>query len=243
MGADAADAQRRHNYAKRRLADDNWAKDHQIGSAEVPAEAFEDFWRRLADLFKDDGRICFGLMNEPVGLAAEAWLAIVNRVIATIRQTGARNLILVPGVAYTGAHSWLRSGNIAMKGVLDPQKNFALEVHQYFDHDSSGTRPQAVSATIGSERIQAFQTWARENGFRAFLGEFGAGGDETSLKALADICREMKANADVWLGWAAWAGGPRWPEHEFTNLEPYRDGREREQTSVLKAFAAPEPSR
>lgn len=52
----------------------------------------------------------------------------------------------------------------------------------------------------------------------------------------------MRANADVWLGWAAWAGGPRWPEAEFANLEPWSDGREREQTTVLKAYAQPRPA-
>jgi hypothetical protein len=153
--------------------------------------------------------------------------------LGAIRGTGARNLVLVPGVNYSGAHSWLRSGNAVFADVADPGKNFALEVHQYFDADSSGTHPEAVSGTIGSERIASFQRWARQNGLRAFLGEFNGPRTPAGLNAVSDICQEMSANADVWLGWAAWAGGPRWPEQSMFNLEPWKDRREREQTRIL----------
>lgn len=228
-----------HNYAKRRLASDGWSVSHAIGSDAVPASAFADFWARLAALFKDNDRVFFGLMNEPADIAAADWLGAANLAIAAIRSTGAGNLVLVPGVAYTGAHSWHASGNTILADIVDPAGNFAIEVHQYFDADSSGTHPESVSGTIGSERIKDFQDWARARGFKAFLGEFGCGSDPVSLGALADICREMRENADVWLGWAAWAGGPRWPETVFTNLEQRSDGREREQITVLKAYAQP----
>jgi endoglucanase len=91
-----------HNYAKRRIADDGWSADHLIGSAAVPASAFHDFWARLAGLFRDDQRVVLGLMNEPTGIDAAPWLAIVNGTIARIRAAGARHLVLVPGIAYTG---------------------------------------------------------------------------------------------------------------------------------------------
>jgi endoglucanase len=226
-----------HNYAKRRIAQDGWSVDHLIGSAAVPASAFHDFWARLAALFRDDPGVVFGLMNEPTGIDAEPWLHIVNGTLARIRTADARQLVLVPGVAYTGAHSWLSSGNTILAAVEDPARRFAFDVHQYFDHDSSGTHPEAVSGLIGAERIVAFQTWARQHGFTALLGEFNGGRNPAALNALADICQEMDANPDVWLGWAAWAGGPRWPEDEMFNLEPWKDGRMRAQTRILARFA------
>ena len=226
-----------HNYARRRLADDGWAADHLIGSKLVPTSAFADFCARLAGAFQGTPSVIFGLMNEPWGIEPEDWLVIANEAIGALRREGAVQLILVPGVAYTGAHSWVLARNIVMGNVVDPANNFAFEVHQYFDPDSSGTSPTAVGASIGSERIEAFQRWCRQNGFRAFLGEFAAGADETSLAALNDICRTLEANSDVWLGWAAWAGGNWWPEDYIFSLEPSKGGRMRPQTRVLAKFA------
>ncbi len=226
-----------HNYAKRRIAEDGWSADHLIGSDAVPAAAFHDFWAQLAGLFRDDERVVLGLMNEPTGIDAAPWLAIVNGTIARIRAAGARQLVLVPGVAYSGAHSWLSAHNTVMANVEDPDRHFAFDVHQYFDQDSSGTHPEAVSGLIGAERIAAFQSWARQHGFTAVLGEFNGGRNPAALNALADICAEMEANADVWRGWAAWAGGPRWPQDEMFNLEPWKDGGIRPQTAILARFA------
>ena len=226
-----------HNFARRKLREDGWSYDHLIGSQAVPTDAFADFWRRLAAMFKSNDLVVFGLMNEPFDISAEDWLAVANHTIAAIRNTGAANWILVPGTAYTGAHSWLSSGNTVLAGVADPLDRFAIEVHQYFDWNSSGTSPTAVSATIGSDRIKAFQDWARKSGLRAFLGEFGAADNPTALSALADICREMKDNADVWMGWTAWAAGPFWPDDYMFNLEPLPSSGLRKQTEVLAACA------
>ena len=92
----------------------------------------------------------FGLMNEPNGVAATQWLAAANAAIAGIRASGAQNLVLVPGVRWTGAHSWYSgdSGSNAavMGGVVDPLDHYAYELHQYLDSDSSAPR-RTVSAS------------------------------------------------------------------------------------------------
>jgi endoglucanase len=225
-----------HNYARRRVPTDGWKTHWLIGSEGVPTAAFADFWSRLATLFKNRASVLFGLMNEPYGIAPQTWLGIANAAMKAIRDTGATNLVLVPGIAYTGAHSWLSMKNDVMGGIVDPGHNFAFEVHQYFDSDSSGTKPIAMSATVGSDRIKAFQTWARNNHFRGFLGEFAAASDQTSLSALEDICRTMEANSDVWLGWTAWAGGGWWPPNYMFNLEP-SGGQMRPQTRILSTYA------
>ncbi len=225
-----------HNYAHRRLVTDGWSVEHKLGSPAVSAAALADLWSRLAALFKQNDHVIFGVMNEPKELRSTAWLPIANAAVAAIRAAGAQNLILVPGVAYTGAHSWIASRNTEMIGVVDPGDNFAFEVHQYLDGDSSGTSPHAVSSSIGSQRIQQFQDWARKNTVRAFLGEFAASADAQSLSALSDLCSAMEANSDVWLGWAAWAGGSWWPEDYMFNLNPHKDGGMRAQTKILSEF-------
>ena len=232
-----------HNYARRRLADDGWTADHLIGSKQVPTAAFADYCGRLASTFKGAQSVIFGLMNEPWGIEPEDWLLIANEAIAALRREGAHQLVLVPGVAYSGAHSWVSARNTVMGKVVDPANKFAFEVHQYLDADSSGTSPNSVGPRVGSERIEDFQRWCRQNGFRAFLGEFAAGADATSLAALDDICRTLEVNSDIWLAWAAWAGGSWWPDDYIFTLEPSKGKQMRPQTRILASYARPKASR
>jgi endoglucanase len=86
----------------------NYARYHGnvIGSAAVPHSAFADFWTRLANEYMDNERVIFGLMNEPNSMPTEQWRDGAQAAISAIRNTGATNLIFVPGNAWTGAHSW-----------------------------------------------------------------------------------------------------------------------------------------
>ncbi len=191
-----------------------------IGGPEVSDGDFADFWGRLAAEFRDNPRVWFGLMNEPHDLPAEQWLASANAAIAAIRQAGAHNLILVPGVDWTGAHSWVKGGSgTVMLGVRDPGQHYVFEVHQYLDEDCSGTKPETVSPTIGSERLREFTLWCREHGQQAFLGEFAAGDTVRGAEAIQDMLRDMEMNRDVWTGWAWWSAGPWWGDYMFS-VEP-----------------------
>ncbi len=213
-----------------------------IGSPEVPDAAFADFWGRTAAQFKDNPRVWLGLMNEPHDLANAQWLGAANAAIAAIRKSGAHNLILVPGDAWTGAHSWISSGNAqTMLGVIDPQHHFIYEVHQYLDADSSGTKPEAVSATIGSERLREFTLWCRLHHQRGFLGEFGSADNPTAAAATGDMLRFTEANQDVWVGFTWWAAGAWWGDYMFT-LEP-KNGVDRPQMATLRPHLQPKPVR
>ncbi|MBN8955077.1 MAG: glycoside hydrolase family 5 protein [Rhizobiales bacterium] len=213
-----------------------------IGTADVPTDALADLWKRLAARYKNNGKVIFGLMNEPKGLATETWLDAANKSIAAIRSAGARNLILVPGNGWTGAHSWAsRSYGTpnaeAMARVVDPANNFAYEVHQYLDSNYSGTKPECRSATIGVEKLTAMTQWLRAHKRRALLGEFGAGKDATCLAALDGMLTYMAENADAWMGWTYWAAGP-WQPTYFTNLQPV-NGVDPPQLQVLLRHVAP----
>ena len=218
-----------HNYARYR--------GQVIGAAGGPSAAdFADLWKRLATLFKDDGSVVFGLMNEPHDLDTKLWLDDANAAIAAIRGAGAKQTIFVPGNNWTGAHSWgsttdPTSSAAVMLGVVDPADNYVFEVHQYLDGDSSGTSDACVSATIGSERLQAFTTWLVANGKRGFLGEFAGGRNDNCYKALEDMLGFVDKHRDVWVGYTWWAAGAWWGEYMYT-LEPAA-GADRPQMAVL----------
>ena len=227
-----------HNYAR--------YYDTIVGSQDFNVSAFGDFWARVASHFVDNGQVIFGLMNEPADMETELWLSDANVAIAAIRETGAKNLILVPGNDYTAAHSWNADwygtpNSVAMLDIVDPMDNFASEVHQYLDSDNSGTSPGCVNSTIGSERLVEFTAWLYENDQRAFLGEFAGGENKECLDALDDMLRHIEANGSVWMGWTYWAAGPWWGDDIF-EIEPGPDGINDAQMEVLRDHLPPADS-
>lgn len=210
-----------HNYARYR--------GELIGSPAVPYEAFAQFWTELAKVFANQDGVVFGLMNEPHTMPTEQWLGGANAAIAAIRATGARNLILVPGNSWTGAHSWMGetyggANGIVMLGINDPLNHYAFEVHQYFDDDFSGTKDNCSRAEDAITAIKTYTQWLRENGKRGYLGEFGVPKDEVCIQALERMVDTVEQGRDVWIGWAYWAAGDWWPEEEALNIQPTAAG-------------------
>ncbi|RWX74492.1 glycoside hydrolase family 5 protein [Neorhizobium lilium] len=222
-----------HNYAR--------YNDNLIGSDEVPQSAFTDFWRRLASLFAGRNDVIFGLMNEPYEIGAEDWLSAANSAIAAIRQTGARNLVLVPGTAWTGAHSWFKGdygtpNASVMLDVADPAGNFAYEVHQYLDTDFSGKNDECSRAADAVKAIGDFSDWLRSNGRRAFLGEFAVPMAAACQPALAQMVSAVEQAPDVWLGWSYWAAGDWWKPDEPLNIQPVKGGDRPQMQTLSQIF-------
>jgi endoglucanase len=120
-----------------------------------------------------------------------------------------------------------------MLGINDPVNNYAFEVHQYLDSNSSGTSSQCVEGA-GSSRLAAFSNWARANNRKGFLGEFGVANNETCLAELNGLLQHMQANGDVWIGWTYWAGGPWWGAYPFSvEPESLQDPVDRPQMQIL----------
>ncbi len=180
---------------------------------DVPVSAFADFWSKLASLYQDNSQVIFGLMNEPNSMSSEVWLDDANAAIQAIRDTGASNLIVVSGNAWSGGYSWNlswygTSNATAMLGITDPGNNYAFDIHQYLDSDNSGTSDQCVSLTIGSDSLAGVTAWLRKNGKRAFLGEFNVPNNDFCIDAGDNMLSYLDSNADVWSGWAYWTADP-----------------------------------
>ncbi|MFO1150466.1 MAG: glycoside hydrolase family 5 protein [Alsobacter sp.] len=205
-----------------------------IGRDNGAAESFAASWAAIARRFRATPNVIFGLMNEPNKQSAEEWLVGVNQAIAAIRGVGARQLILVAGAYWDGAHSWTSTPNgMVMLGVKDPGANFAYEVHQYLDKDSSGTHPEAVPGA-GSTRLASFIEWCRTQKARAVLGEFGWADNPVAQAEGRALLEAVKASPDVWLGWTYWAAGPWWGDYMYS-VHP-KDGKDRPQMAVLQDY-------
>ena len=229
-----------------------------VGS-DVPDSAFADFWSRVATVFKNNERVFFNLNNEPTTLPTEQLVTSENAAIAAIRATGAANLILVPGNAYTGAWTWTQnwygtSNSTAMLDIVDPGDNFAFDVHQYFDSDGSGSHSTINNndTNTGVNRLTAFTNWLHDNNLKGFLGEFavansiiGNGGSQIGDETVKMMLDYIEANDEVWLGWNWWGGGPWWGNYMFS-LEPTNLGQPNQTDRTAMAllqpyFANPQP--
>lgn len=208
-----------HNYASYKGA--------KLGTGNAPGALLVDFWTRLATYYRHDSRIAFGLMNEPNGIDGALWRDVAQETLSAIRATGARNLVLVPGSNWTGAHSWTKGGersNAAYMSILhDPAGNMAFEMHQYLDADSKGTGDTCISPARVATRLASATEWLREHHVRGFLGEFGAPPTSDCLASLDAMVSLLNDGRDVWLGWTYWAGGTRW-NHYPLSIQPDADG-------------------
>jgi len=215
-------------------------------SSSVAVSDFSKFWGLLATEFKSNSKVIFNLMNEPNRLDTATWASTCNSAIEAIRATGATNLILVPGNRWTGGHSWYATDSYgisnaeAMATIHDSISNYAFDVHQYLDSDYSGTSTACVSATIGSGSLSSVTQWARNNGKKLFLGEFGASSFATCLLAIDNLLDYLDLNGDVWLGGTWWAAGPWWGDY-FMSIESTSSAADKLQTSILISICPRDP--
>lgn len=184
------------------------------------AAQLSDVWTKLGQTFKGDSSVWFDIMNEPNNVSATQWENITQQAVNAIRAAGIDNKILLEGTAWSGAHSWISSGNAAaFSNFKDPANNYAFDVHQYLDSDSSGTSATAVPGS-GSTRLVDVTKWAESTGQKLFLGETGLAnnaGSETEMKAMINY---MNQHSGAWLGMTLWGAGPWWGSNYIYNINP-----------------------
>jgi endoglucanase len=197
--------------------------------------AFYAIWRAIVRKYNSPNLI-YGIMNEP----HDVTFALLNRVTrntySAIREAEQsvgsmhHHLILISGNAYTGLHSWFLSNNSHDFDITSfPDNDFAIEVHQYLDADSSGRYDSTIIDGYEHDCIstdlfvrefdiywRAFKNWTIAHRVKIFLGEFGVP-DTTRCKAnVAYLLDAMTAFAysDVQghgvIGWTLWSAGNAW---------------------------------
>ncbi len=194
--------------------------------------ALPDLWSRLARHYSAQSKVGFGIMNEPHDIAAPEWADIAKDTLAAIRGAGARNVVLIPGTDWSGAHSWIRSNAAAFSKFSDPANNFLFEMHQYLDQNSSGTGNECPDSGAGPARLRSATIWLRQHRRKGFLGEFGAAATPECLAALDQLLTFVDENSDVWAGWTYWATGA-WLGNYPYSVQPRSSG-DRPQMQVLR---------
>ncbi|NCX94588.1 MAG: hypothetical protein EBX40_07925, partial [Gammaproteobacteria bacterium] len=234
---------------------------------------YASIWAQIAKHFANNPNVMFELMNEPQGLSPEKTLALENAAIAKIRSAETvPHTIVLDGAFWSGLHSWVDdtehpgySTNAAVfteSNIKDPANQYILDVHQYFDPDSSGRYTSACTdaATLEANmHFGDFKTWAEAHHMRVILGEFGAHYDFTDpsdpTHHLNDVenCRAdfstvlndvasfaspepLKAGSAGFVGWTVWSAGHAWGDY-LMNISP--DGPANSWMSDPQVFANP----
>lgn len=207
-----------HNYGF--IYDNRTGEQRLIGVDIEGTNMFADFWGRVGNLFKNYSNVLFGLMNEPHQQTATQWYAGAVPAIKAIRTVNATQMILIPGSSWTGAHSWNSSGNADIWSNFndDPLNNFAFEMHQYLDNDSSG---QHSTCTINcSARLIDATNWLITNKFKGFLAEFAWTTDPSCANESLTFIDYLSSHSNIWIGWTWWCGGPWYPTDYMFMLNP-----------------------
>jgi len=222
----------------------------KLGSPTLSAAMLGDVWRRLATHYRDRTNVVFSIMNEPYDIHSAEWATIQNVAIAAIRKAGAKQMLLVTGTAYGGAHSWTADLPVGNNGrdllaINDPLKRFAYDFHQYLDADYSGRQAECSAGQGALKAIDDVSAWLKAHGRQGFLGEFAASDRPECVKVFKEMTARLDARPQQWVGWAAWGAGPWWPPDYVFNLEPTAAG-ERPQMKALieqlKTRAAKQPT-
>ncbi|MEK6730959.1 MAG: glycoside hydrolase family 5 protein [Pseudomonadota bacterium] len=206
-------------------------------------------WTILSNQFKDlatayPDHLILEIMNEPHDMSTQDVLDNENAAIVAIRNSGLKNLILLDGNDWTGLHSWEDDNSIYFipANIKDTENNYALSVHQYFDANSSGTQQEclALNEYQNVAHINEFVTWAKNNGMRAIVTEFGSNANQNCYDDGNYFLQQLEASPDVFLGWTAWVGGHSWTKNSFNNLSPADNGTEQGQmTQIYEKHLSP----
>jgi endoglucanase len=177
-----------------------------------PTDAqFADLWSQLATKYKSNGKVVFGLMNEPHDVDITAWANSVQAAVTAIRNAGATTqMILLPGNNFTSAATFVSNGSAAaLSNVTNPDGSITgllLDVHKYLDVDNSGEHAECTTDNIASA-FQLVADFLRQNNRQAIVSETGAG---STSSCFTDFCAQntfLNQNSDVFLGYIAWAAG------------------------------------
>jgi endoglucanase len=205
---------------------------HRLGDGTLKFEHVADVWRRIAmisDIISNP-RVIFNLMNEQhdadPSLDSRAIFTGYQTVLDAVRATGAKQLVLFPNTRSSDTHHWstwspqggpLDSDNLsppyetALK-VKDSADNLAFDMHSY--EGCTVCTPTCVacdkwtpSPSQPNSDIKVVTDWARANGKRLFLSEFGT---ESGATVVSTLLRCINSNPDVWVGWTVWNLHPYW---------------------------------
>jgi mannan endo-1,4-beta-mannosidase len=154
-------------------------------------EILKDYWRSMAQQFKDNPYVWFNLHNEPGDSQAqtEKWVDYHRQLVDIIRGEGAKNVIVVDGEAW-GQDYHTRTIAKAAQNVMAGNENIVFSLHVY---------DQWVNQDIGAyfDQLQA-------QDIPVIVGEYGS--ENIGRSVIQASSNMMSAAQSREIGRIAWVG-------------------------------------
>jgi len=200
-----------HNYAR-------W-NGQVIGQGGPTNAQYNSIWTQLANKYKGDSKIIFGIMNEPHDLPnLSSWVATVQGVVNAIRATGATNYILIPGSSFSSAAALPNEAGPGLLGVTDNgssnKSKLIFDVHKYLDSDNSGTHTECVTNNV--DVFTTLYNWLKTNNRQALVSETGGGNTDSCVQDVGQELAFLKAHQDRFVGFTMWSAGAFDSTYELT---------------------------
>jgi endoglucanase len=221
-----------HNYMR-------WCPDSRADgcSTLVTKKEMHHIWAQLAVYFKEladtpTGRthLMFGIMNEPHTMETQLGFELNMEGIKAIRAQGLINKVLLDGNQWSGLHSWVAINgdtftDANIKAAVPNVGDYAIDVHQYFDQDFSGTHETCLPKDqfLHQLNFEGFKTWVHSNQAKVIVTEFGAADNaqcREDMNAFLELMDENVYTPDMggFIGWTAWQAAPF--NSTFNGLQP-----------------------
>ena len=211
-----------HNYAQYVSKQDGIKRN--IGTTEVPYDAYFDIWKRISLEFGNQKGIHFCLMNEP-SLPNEdlpLWVEKQQELVLVLREMGIATHLQISTNVYTSAIGHMQGGKFKLwENFYDPLNNWTFEVHQYIDYllDGGGDEFGEGNTLESDDPVGAYSNlkeiveWARRHKIKLHIGEMGIAHDSSlypmNQKAMYNYLRFMEDNYDVIVSFTPWGGASR----------------------------------
>lgn len=215
---------------------------------------FVALWKAITKKWGDNDKCIFGLFNEPRfgfedgvegyfnpdvmdrdGKVIEHWRQWMQAAIDKIRELGSKNLILVPGLHWTGCADWggngwwgetldghMNAGNSRLAALTDPENRIAYDVHQYMDtrytgihegcrgHDLNFWCKDYDGCTGADQGLEKTIAWAKRYKKKLMMTEIGSwplsGTEEHCQQKMYAYLQRMHESG-VFIGYQAWQFG------------------------------------
>ncbi len=192
---------------------------HQITPGYFPTptelETIDGWWRNTATRYQSNPYVWFNLLNEPGDTlpAPSEWLSVHQRLVNTVRATGARNIIVVDGSQWgQDAGSWntnlVAEQNSAIltfgPQLVDPLRRTVFSFHAYGQWGMGSSSDDAAR----DRRMADYIDRVRAKGLALMIGETGGPADQSDASLVQATRTAYRVAPGRRLGILAWHAQP-----------------------------------